>query len=362
MSPPDPSAETASASSRSVTKAAAAVAALLAILFLAGPKATVEVPDQGASPPADPAVLDAWLAESEARVSGLRPGEAAGVTWAEPGVPASTALSVVYLHGFSADRHEVDPFPRLLADSLGANLFHARLTGHGRDGAALAEASAGDWLGDAAEAVKVGAHIGGRVVLVGTSTGATLALWAAKDEGLRDALAALVLVSPNLQPADRSSRLLLWPWGAHIARAVVGEERCFEPENEAQARHWTTCYPVEALVPMMALVEHVRDSDPARVRAPLLVFYDPADLVVDAGETARRFERWGSEAKRLTTVDGVGDPSRHVLAGDVLSPGTTASVLAETLAFLRHTGVAPGPAAPSDSNPDIPLQREEGPS
>jgi esterase/lipase len=282
--------------------------------------------------------MDAWLTAREATVPRLRAGEAKSVLWADSATHSRTAVAVVYLHGFSADRHEVEPLVSHLARDLGANAYFARLTGHGQDGAAMAEATVEDWLADAAEAVAVGARIGERVVLVGTSTGATLALWAAARPEVADRLAALVLISPNLGLRDRSSRMLLWPWGGALARLVVGAERCFVPENEAQALHWTVCYPTRALLPMMALVEHVRSLDVGRVRVPTLVVYSRQDAVVDAAETERVLTGVGGAGPTFFVVEDSDDPQHHVIAGDIMSPGSTDQVRERILAFLESTG------------------------
>jgi esterase/lipase len=223
----------------------------------------------------------------------------------------------------------------MLADSLGANLFYTRLAGHGRDAAAMGEATVEDWLHDVAEAMAVGERLGDRVVLVGTSTGGTLALWAAGRASWRERIAALVLVSPNLALKDPRARMLLWPWGGVLARVVVGKERCFHPVNPRQARHWTTCYPTGALLPMMALVEHVRSMDPRTVSAPLFVAYSPEDEVVDEKESHRVMASLASRAKRFMVVAGSGDPEHHVIAGNITSPATTDTVVAAALDFLR---------------------------
>jgi esterase/lipase len=303
---------------------------LLATVALAGPRARVDGAVRPVSVPRD---VDAWLHASEDSVPDLRPGDEKAVVWAGPR-GAATDVAVVYLHGFSADRHEIDPVPEEVARALGANLFFTRLTGHGRDGPAMGEATADDWLQDTEEAMAVGRRIGRRVVLIGTSTGGTLATWVAAQGRWRQDLVAVVLVSPNYGVRDRRARILLWPWGGLLARLLVGGERCFTPANAAQARHWTTCYPTRVLPQMMALVAYVRALDPGRIRTPLLSLYSPDDQVVDPGETERLFARFASTRKRIEAVEGSSDGDHHVLAGDILSPAYTARVLGLVLDFL----------------------------
>lgn len=308
------------------------VVALLGVVVLAGPR-----PRFGAAR-AEPEIgsdVDAFLADREAGVPNLRPGDSKGVVWADPDAPARTALSFVYLHGFSADRHEVEPLVSDLARALDANAFFARLRGHGRDGPAMAEATTEAWTADAVEAMEIGRRIGERVVLLGTSTGGTLALWAAAREGVQDDLAALVLISPNLGLRDAAAGLLRWPWGGLVARLVVGPERCFEPDNARQERHWTTCYPTRALLPMIALVDHVRRMDLGRVRVPTLLVYSPDDAVVDPDEAMRVLAGLGSGPPTMLAIEDAGDPASHVLAGDIMSPGTTLRIREAILRFIR---------------------------
>ncbi len=279
--------------------------------------------------------VDEYLARAEASIRGLRPGEERGIVWIDPQARSRTPLSLVYLHGFSADRHEVEPLVSELATELGANAYFARLRGHGRDGAAMAEATVEDWFADTSEAVAIGARIGERAVLIGTSTGGTLAVWAASREEARERLAAVVMISPNFHPQARMSRLLLYPWGGVVARVVLGAEHCFTAENAEQALHWTTCYPTSALLPMMALVEHVRTADLSGVHVPTLVMYSPMDDVVDPRETERVVTTLSGADVEVFVYEGAGDPAQHVLAGDVLSPESTGVIAARVLRFLE---------------------------
>lgn len=315
--------------------AAAAAVVTCSLIVLLGPRVDM---DETVFPVEVPDDVDAWLAASEADVPGIRPGDGKAVVWAHS-VGARTPLALVYLHGFSADRHELDPVPERLADSLGANLFFTRFTGHGRDGAAMGEVEGGDWFQDVAEAVAVGRRLGDRVVLLGTSTGGTLATWAAGQPALKDDIAALILISPNFHPKDRMTRLLLWPWGGMLAKALLGPERCWEAHNDEQERHWTTCYPTEVLLPMMGLVERVRTMRLGDVVAPTLVLYSGDDEVVDPGATMAVFGRLGALPKRLLPFHGSTDPSQHVLAGDIMSPDTNDAILAPILSFLGDAGI-----------------------
>jgi pimeloyl-ACP methyl ester carboxylesterase len=311
---------------------AAGGAGVLLLAFVFGPRAGLE---SRWVEPRLPDDLDAWLAQSEGAVPGVRPGAAKGIAWHDAAARGRTPVSLVYLHGFTADRHEVEPLVSDLSRDLAANAYFARLRGHGRDAEAMGEATAEAWLDDAVEAVAVGGAIGERVVLVGTSTGATLALWAATRPEAEGRVAALVLVSPNLGVQDPAAPLLLWPWGGAMARLVVGPERCFEPKNAEQELHWTTCHPTGALLPMMALVDHVRSLPVGALRVPTLVLYSRGDQVVDPEATERAMERLSDGAAVMRVVEGSSDPEQHVIAGEIMSHTTTDLLRRDILAFLE---------------------------
>jgi pimeloyl-ACP methyl ester carboxylesterase len=312
----------------------------LAAGVLLGPRRSA--PEMPAAPPELPRDLDAFVRTREARHGDLRAGCEQRIDWAGA-AGVRTPLSVVYLHGFSATRQETAPLSAHLARELGANLFEARLRGHGRSGTALGEARAEEWLEDGAEALAIGRRLGERVIVLGASTGGTLATVLLAAGHAAD-VAALVLVSPNFGPRHPAARLLTGPWGRQLAWAVTGGHRSFEPINDEHAAYWTTRYPSDALVEMQALVDLGNAADLARLETPLQLFYCPDDRVLDPGPMARRFGEAASAPKRLVAFEDGEDPARHVLAGDILSPGGTGPMLREILGFLRPVlgaGAAP---------------------
>jgi alpha-beta hydrolase superfamily lysophospholipase len=265
--------------------------------------------------------LDAYLAAEEARHADLRPGTEKRIAWADPARPNPTRLAVVYLHGFAATRQETAPLAERVAQVLHANLYEARLTGHGRGPAALAEARLEDWLDDVDEARAIAHRLGDRTVLIGTSTGATLALLWALD-GSED-LAACVLISPNLGPRDRRAELMNWPLARYFAPLVQGRSYGWTPVNSDHARLWTTRFPVRALVPMAAAVKKARRAALSRLRPPTLVLYSPRDQVVNPRRIEHFYARLRMSRRALVAVHDSDDPGQHVLAGDILSPSTT---------------------------------------
>lgn len=323
---------------RSLVRLVAVALALLVGLWALGPRVDTD-PEVGPPelPSGGPEVVAEWIRAEEARFTDLVPGTEKTVVWADSSAPARTPVSILYLHGFSASRQEVSPLPERLARTLGANLFLTRFTGHGRGGEAMAEATLGAWLGDTLEGMAVAERIGERVVVMGTSTGGSMALWLAARPELQERVHALVLISPNLGLPDPRARMLLWPWGGALAQVVQGPERSWEPLNELQERYWTTRYPTQALLPLMAAVRRVEETDFRDIPAPVWIAYDRADSVVDPLVTEARFSEFASPWKvlRAVNVPEGGDP--HVLAGDIVNPELTDTLLQEILDFLAAT-------------------------
>jgi esterase/lipase len=301
----------------------------LVVLFYAGPRTPIDLQLRAHALPED---LDQYLAQSEARYPDIVPGAEKTIVWA--GAPnVRTGLSIVYVHGFSATRQETAPLSDGLAAQLGANLFYSRLTGHGQTGAALAEATVNDWLNDGREALEIGRRIGERVIVIGTSTGGTLAAWLAQQPNT-EAVRCYVLISPNFAPRDSNAEILTGPWAAQFAQLLVGPEYSWTPLNAQQDRYWTHQYPSNALVTMMGLVHYVRESDLESIRAPVLVIYSPNDLIVSPQEVERRFAQIGSDIKALHPIDQSGNPENHVLAGDILAADNTQRVADLILDFV----------------------------
>lgn len=310
---------------------------LLAILVLGrarGPSVSV--------PPAPdlPEDLDRYLADAEAMVPNLRTGAQKEILWADPAIRERTPISIVYLHGFSASRAEISPVAERVARDLGANLFLTRLAGHGRDGAAMAEPRLADWLADLAEAMAIGRRIGDRVVLIGTSTGGTLAYVAAATPGLREDLAGAALLSPNFALRTPGEWRLRLPGARLILPLIGGRERGFEPWNAEHAAGWTTRYPTASLATLGDLLALARSIPPEDLHVPAFIAFSRDDRVVDPGATERIAARWGGPTEVHDVTLGPGDdPSRHVIAGDILSPGMTDAMvgwLTDWVRGLKH--------------------------
>jgi pimeloyl-ACP methyl ester carboxylesterase len=302
------------------------------LLFVLGPRPVI---DTGVrfDETALPEDIEAYIRESEARFDDLRPGNERQIVWAYPASRARTPLAIVYIHGYSASPGETRPMPDLVAEKLGANLYFARLAGHGRSGEAMLEGSVQAWLDDFAEAVAIGRRLGERVVVMATSTGATLATYAASHPDLVRNVAGLVQISPNYALQAAGSGLLTIPWAETLLPLIGGEQRSWKPQNAMHAQYWTYEYPNLALPQMGGLIDLAADIDPSQISIPSFFVYSPMDSVIVPEKVRSMAERWGGQVKTLEITDS-DDPNNHVIAGDALSPGTTEKVAAEAAAWI----------------------------
>ncbi len=305
---------------------------LIVLLSLAALGPRVEI-DQSIHPVVLPADLDTYLATAESRYPDIRPGTEKTIRWADPLTRQKTPYALVYLHGFASSRQEIAPVPDQLAQRLGANLYYHRLRGHGRDADAMAEPSVNDWLNEGVEALEIGRRLGEKLIIIGTSTGGTLASWLALRQDTHNIL-AFVLVSPNFWPKDDNAGFLLWPWGQAISQLAIGNYKSFKPANEAMAKYWTTTYRTEALLTMMGLVSLVDNADFTAFKTPVLVLYSERDQIVNPDKIVERFAQIASPHKALQVMNDSGHSKHHVIAGDVLSPGTNDWAVETMLNFI----------------------------
>lgn len=278
----------------------------------------------------DPA---AWLARREACFPDLTPGTEKALQWA-CAKGQRTALAVVYIHGFSASRQEISPVPEQIAQTIGANFFAMRLAGHGRDGAALGQASLPDWAIDLAEGMATARLLGERTVLIGTSTGASLATLAALEPSWQADIAALILISPNYALRNPMAWMLDLPLAPLWLPWLTGREQQLKPLNPAHARYWTLSYPTAALFALRAAQQAAVHADHGKATAPLLVFMAESDSVVRPDAIRRVVSRWGAPS-RLQSLDTAEDPLQHVITGAIRSPGTTDHVIEASLHWLN---------------------------
>ncbi|SMR72988.1 Esterase/lipase [Aliiroseovarius halocynthiae] len=319
---------------RGALRAAMGVSAVVAALFVIGPYEPVDLEvqfDASAVGP-DPEV---YLARREAVFDDLIEGTEKQIIWAGE-VGRKTPLSVVYIHGFSATHQEISPVQHRVAEGLGANLYNARLAGHGRSAEAMDGPTVNDWMIDFAEAMAIGRALGDEVLIVATSTGGTIAALGMFDKSASEGVKGITFMSPNFGINHAAAPLLTFPAARYWVPVVTGATRGFTPMNDAQAQFWTESYPTTALMPMAAMVKVAENSGYGIVDVPALFIYAKEDQVVSAKATEKVAADWGGIVHRHVVTPAPGlDASAHVLAGDIVSPDGTDPTVAKILDWAR---------------------------
>ncbi|MTI03800.1 carboxylesterase [Roseibium sp. RKSG952] len=284
--------------------------------------------------------VQVYFESVESGFDDITPGVEKRVIWQDGFKEQRTPVSVLYVHGFSATSEEIRPVPDLVADALGANLVYTRLQGHGRVGEAMAEGTASGWMQDLAEGLAAARAVGEKVVVISTSTGGTLVAAAALNPELSENIAGMVFVSPNFGVNAPGAWIPGLPWARDWLPLLMGEVRDVSGPDPEKNKYWSSVYPWEAVVPMTALVETVYALDFSDAQVPALFWFSDDDQVVRPDLTHNVAAAWGAPvAVELVTMGPEDDPSSHVIAGRLMSPGQTDAAVAGILAWLKEQGV-----------------------
>ena len=275
---------------------------VLIVVYFAGPSTTKA--KYQAALPSIPSIekLETYVQSQEGKHK-IKPGNEAEIVWADSVNHQQTEYAVVYLHGFSASKEEGNPVHINFAKSIKANLYLARLADHGIDTIAPMQYFTADKLWETAkEAFAIGKKLGKKVVLVGTSTGGTLALQLA---AAYPEVHSLVLLSPNIEINDDKVWLLNNPWGLQIARKVSGgDERVLDGKTPIYKKFWYDHYRLESVVQLQELLESAMTKKTfKKVKQPTLMLYyykneKEQDHVVKVSAMLEMFEALGTPADK----------------------------------------------------------------
>lgn len=254
----------------------------------------------------------------------LKPDNEARIVWANDSLKQVTEYCIVYLHGFSASEKEGDPVHRNIASEFGCNLYLSRLVEHGIDTSEqLLNFTADRYWESAKQALAIGKKLGRKVILMGTSTGGSLALQLAAT--FPEDVAALILLSPNIAINDPFAWVLNNHWGLQIARLVKhGKYMVAEDDRPIYRRYWNKPYRLESAVELEEYLETtmVRENF-AKVKQPVLLLYYykdeiHQDPVVKVSAMLTMFDELGTpeNRKRKKAMPKTGD---HVIGSPIKS-------------------------------------------
>ena len=295
---------------------------VLVIVYFAGPRTTKAT--YNATLPAVSAIekLETYVQTQESKHK-IKPGNEAEIVWADSTTHQQTEYAVVYLHGFSASKEEGNPVHINFARSIKANLYLARLADHGIDTIAPMQYFTAEKLWETAkEAFAIGKKLGKKVILVGTSTGGTLALQLAATY---PEVHSLVLLSPNIEINDNKVWLLNNPWGLQIARKVSGgDERVLDGKTPIYKKFWYDHYRLESVVQLQELLESSMNKALfEKVKQPTLMLYyykseQEQDPVVKVSAMLEMFDALGTPVDKKEKL-ALPNTGNHVVGSYITS-------------------------------------------
>ncbi|MBU3699146.1 MAG: alpha/beta fold hydrolase [Candidatus Kapabacteria bacterium] len=257
--------------------------------------------------PAAPADLERMIDGHERSVA-LKPNVEARIVWADS-TKLMTDLAIVYLHGFSGTWHDGSPAIEEVARQTNSNLYLARLHGHGlKTAEPLADYSPDSVYADAVRALAVGKRLGRKVVVVGTSTGATLGLMLAAR--FPNDVHSVINWSPNIRLRHPLSFLANNPWGLSLTRIVVGGDyRATKLQNPERAKYWYMKYRIEGISQLQELLETSMTKETfSAIKQPVLTmcwYRDEAtqDSIVSVDAMRTMHDQLASTRKRFLPLD-----------------------------------------------------------
>jgi len=287
--------------------------------------------------------LEQWINSRENRTVSLKPDARAQIKWADPQKKQKTRYSLVYLHGFKASHGEGFPVHKNVACRLNCNLYLARLRKHGlNDPNAFKNLQCSDLISSAAEAFEIGRRLGEKVIIMGTSTGASLALYLAGIDRLRPEVATLLLYSPLVEFHGLQSLLLSTNTGRKILKFLAKSNYKISSGNKSgkEAEIWYSSYHIQGIIALGQFVENFMNRDAfQQVNTPVLTAYFyknifQQDKVVSVSALKKMHQALSTSdnKKKLLRLT---DAHTHVIASELFS-NSIEKLETETVNFLRN--------------------------
>lgn len=294
---------------------------VLVIIYLMGPRPSTPVYDKKLPEvPTGPA-LESFVAQHES-IHKLRPDNEARIVWADSS-KAITDYAILYLHGFSASQGEGDPVHKTIAKKYHCNLYLSRLAEHGIDTTEkLINVTADNLWESAKEAYSITSKLGRKVIVMGTSTGASLALMLAANY---PEIHSLILLSPNIKIFDPNAWIVNNPWGLQLARVINGSDYIISADTRPlYKQYWSYGYRLEAVVQLEELLETAMKPEVFnKVTQPVLMLYyyrDQVnqDSVVQVGAMQEMYNELGTPTDKKRSVP-IPNANNHVIGSFIKS-------------------------------------------
>ncbi|MDD2381031.1 MAG: alpha/beta hydrolase [Mariniphaga sp.] len=318
------------------------IVALLILVsgYLLGPRPSKPLLDKNLlSLPATLRNIEAYVRDKESELN-IKTDNESRIIWANDSTKERTDYCLLYLHGFSASWYEGFPAHMEFASYFGMNAYLARLAAHGLETAdPLISMSPDDLWDSAKEALMLARSLGKKVVIMGTSTGGTLALQLAAD--FPEYVDGLILYSPNVRIYNSASFLLSKPWGLQIGRKFNGGKYRIsdDPLDSIECRYWYCKYRMEGVVSLQQLVERTMTKETfQKVNVPVFLGYyykdkNHQDKTVRVSAMLKMFDQLGTSPSQKVKVP-FPEAGDHVIACELTS-GSSDEVIRATIHFTE---------------------------
>lgn len=255
-----------------------------------------------------PTFEEFYAARLEAsKIAGVRPGTEERLLRIAPG---QTDWAILYIHGFGASRGEGEIIVDQLAKKWHANTYYMRLPGHITTTEDHATHTYTEYLDSAEETLRMMPQLGKHILIIGTSTGGTLATHLAAQHPER--VQALILASPFFEFKTASAILFQIPGGLTLGKLVLGEDRNAgwddprkHPEYE---KHWLIEQKLDALGNLNDLRAYVAHKNTyQKITAPVMMLYyykdeEHQDNVIDIKAALEAFHQFGTLKSNDLTI------------------------------------------------------------
>jgi pimeloyl-ACP methyl ester carboxylesterase len=294
--------------------------------------------------PDDPEKLEQLIANHERKSSPLKQGNEARIIWHDERHKAKTSFSLIYLHGFKGSHGGGAPVHQKVAQTLGCNLYLARLAGHGQiTDRPLAGLTASALIRSATDACRVGEKIGHKVIIMGTSVGGALALYLAGTAPFSASIAAIVVYSPLIHIYGRYSLLLEHSLGRGLLRLFPGKDHQIhsnsEPDPE-ERRIWYSDYQLSGALAIGKFVQkQIRPKLFRQIECPTFIGYyyknkTSFDRTVSVAAIKKMATRLGAPRSKIS-LNNFPEAHAHVICSPLVSDAVN-EVMDSTICFLAH--------------------------
>ncbi len=272
----------------------------------------------------------------------------------------------LYLHGWSASVLETAPLCQILAKLYNARVLVPSLERHRALSAPMDYIYAEEWLYSAIRALHMALSFSKKVILIGCSTGASLALLLSAGRFSTQAIICTLLLAPNLgvipSYIDMTRYSLIYALYNHVLRykrahikgdlhniyrqgtgarlSSTKKHLLYSIDSIKKAQYLLQRIPYSSLRPMSQLVSSVWNivkKRPHRYRTPTLVIANTHDPSVSYKKIKGFFSRYPAPIELNTSIIGK-TPGIHVPAGDFFAPQYTHRVIQEIQRYITYIG------------------------